>query len=376
MQHLDTQLARHQFDVLQSEISERQTNAEKLRSEIETGSADVLRCEDEIGQLRERLSELEHSIATMQQRGLELKGEADRHESRIQFNDERLNEIASQNSKALADITQAEDRRNAATDELTSISGSLQASEASLAQQRETLEAKRQALQQVERDLQSRQEALRKAQADAFTAAQDLTRVRNEITALDLQKQGNVVRLEKLSAEKIQLEEERARLEARLHEFAVNVEAEKLSVQTKRGSVEERQKRLRQIQEELNQASQEQDKYLHAQSEKRSRLNVLEQLEGSHEGFSAGAVAALRRSQSVIGSLAERIRVPDDYIVAIENALGHNLQLVLTEQPEQAQQILVDLTASKAGRASVAALAVEMSGQPARIRRRHGPRRR
>ena len=33
--------------------------------------------------------------------------------------------------------------------------------------------------------------------------------MRNEITALDLQKQGNVVRLEKLSAEKIQLEEER-----------------------------------------------------------------------------------------------------------------------------------------------------------------------
>ncbi|HEY2081209.1 MAG TPA: chromosome segregation protein SMC [Verrucomicrobiae bacterium] len=360
MQHLDTQLARHQFDVLQSEISERQASAEKLRDEIETGSANVLRCEDEIGQLRERLSELEHSIAAMQQRGLELKGEADRHESRIQFNEERLNEIATQNSKALADIAQAEDRRSAATGELAAIADRLLASEAALAQQRETLEVRRAALQQVERDLQERQESLRKAQADAFAAAQDLTRVRNEITALDLQKQGNVVRLEKLSAEKIQLEEERARLESRLHEFAVNVEAEKLSVQTKRGSVEERQKRLREIQEELSQASQEQDKYLHAQSEKRSRLNVLEQLEGSHEGFSAGAVAALRRSQAVIGSLAERIRVPDDYVVAIENALGHNLQLVLTEQPEQAQQILVDLTASKAGRASVAALAVEM----------------
>src|SRR4051794_6008749 len=127
MQHLDTQLARHQFDVLQSEIAERQSTAEKLREEIEAGSANVLRCEDEIGQLRERLSELEHSIATMQQRGLELKGEADQHESRIQFNEERLNEIASQNSKALADITQAEERRNAAADELTSIADKLQA---------------------------------------------------------------------------------------------------------------------------------------------------------------------------------------------------------------------------------------------------------
>ena len=83
-------------------------------------------------------------------------------------------------------------------------------------------------------------------------------------------------------------------------------------------------------------------------------------MEGAHEGFSAGTLAALRRSRSVISSLADRIRVPDDFVVAIENALGHHLQLVLTEQPESAQQILAELTASKAGRASVAALAVEV----------------
>ena len=37
LQHLDTQLARHQFDVLQAEIAEKQSAVEKLRNEIETG---------------------------------------------------------------------------------------------------------------------------------------------------------------------------------------------------------------------------------------------------------------------------------------------------------------------------------------------------
>ncbi|HYG23266.1 MAG TPA: chromosome segregation protein SMC [Verrucomicrobiae bacterium] len=360
LQHLDTQLARHQFDQLQTEISERQDAAERLRGEIEEGSANVLRCEDEILQLRARLSELEHEIAAMQQRGLELKGEADRHESRIHFNEERLRELESQNSRALAEIAQAEERRQGAADELTSITERLAVSEAAMAQHREALETRQETLRQVENELRERQEELRRAQSAAFSAAQDLTRVRNEITALDLQKQGNTVRLEKLSAEKIQLEEERNRLEVRLEEFALNVEAEKLNVQTTRGTVEERQQRLREIQEELNRAAQEQEKLLHAQADKRSRLNVLEQLEGSHEGFSAGALAALRRSQSVIGSLAERIRVPDQFVTAIENALGHHLQIVLTEQPESAQQILADLTTSKAGRASVAALSVQV----------------
>ena len=44
--------------------------------------------------------------------------------------------------------------------------------------------------------------------------------------------------------------------------------------------------------------------------------------------------------------------------MAVENALGHHLQLVLTEQPESAQAILADLSANKTGRASVAALSI------------------
>jgi chromosome segregation protein len=52
--------------------------------------------------------------------------------------------------------------------------------------------------------------------------------------------------------------------------------------------------------------------------------------------------------------------VPEQFVVAVENALGHHLQLVLTEQPESAQEILADLSANKSGRASVAALSIEI----------------
>ncbi len=359
LQHLDTQLARHQFDVLLGEIRERQDAADQLRNGIETESAAVLQSEDEIAALRERMSELEHEISVTQQRGLELKSEIDRHESRVLFNQERLEEFAAQNAKALSDIAEAEERRGFAQNELNSVTERLAVSEAALEEHREALRQRQAGLQQVENEIRTVQEQLRVAQSEAFAAMQDLTRVRNEINALDLQKQGNVVRLEKLSAEKIQLEEERLSLEARLETFAANFETDKLSVATTRGTVEQRQARLRELQSELQQSSTEQDRLLQQQAEKRSRLSVLEQLEGSHEGFSAGAVAALRQSQAVIGSLADRIRVPDHYVTAIENALGHNLQLVLTEQPESAQQILSDLASNKTGRASIAALSIK-----------------
>jgi len=359
LQHLETQLVRHQFDVLQGEVTERQEIVENLRNEIETGSEDVLRFESEITTLREHLSELEQQVSVQQQQGLELKSGIDRNESRIHFNEERLAEIESQNAKALAEITQAEERCQAASGELLSVTERLAVAEAALDQHRESLQARRESLQQIENDLRERQEQLRQAQSTAYSAAQDLSRLRNEIAALDLQKQGNIVRLEKLSSEKVQLEVERTGLELRLQEFTASVELEKLTVATTRGSVEQRQNRLRELQAELQQASGEQDKFLHQQSDKRSRLTVLEQLEGSHEGFDAGAVAALRQSRSVIGSLADRIRVPDQFIAAVENALGHNLQLVIADQPSSAQEILADLSANKSGRASVAALAFQ-----------------
>ena len=359
LRHLETQLARHQFDVLVAEITERETTAARLRLDMEICSESLLRAEDEILLLRSRLSELEEQIATSQRKGMELRGECDRHDSRIHFNEERLRELEQQNTRALRDITEAEERSRMASDELVLVTEKFNTATAALALHRQTLQQKHDALRAVEQELIAKQDAMRKAQSDAFAAAQQLTRVRNEINALDLLKEGNVVRLEKLSSEKIQLEEERTRLETRLHEFAANVESEKLNVATSRGTVEERQARLKEIQVELNRIGQELDVVVRQQAEKKSRLNVLEQLQESHEGFGAGAQAALKQSKSVLGSLTDKIRVPDEYIAAVESALGHNLQLVLTEQPESAQEILAGLASNKQGRASIAALGLQ-----------------
>src|SRR6267142_1143277 len=93
LQHLDTQLARHQFDVLQAEIAERQFSADQLRTD------------------------LEHQISAAQQQGLELKAQCDRHESRVHFNQERLRELEQRNFRALAEMAEADERTRATEQE-------------------------------------------------------------------------------------------------------------------------------------------------------------------------------------------------------------------------------------------------------------------
>jgi chromosome segregation protein len=360
LQHLETQLARHQFDVLQGEITDRQAQAERVVKEMEICQESVLRVEDEILQLRTQLGGLDQEISLNQQHGLELKAEADRHTSRIEFNGQRLGELERQNEQALHDINQSQERQSIAEQELVAVTERLMASQASLTQLRTALEEKRTALGAIDREVSQKQEALRQAQSAAFASAQGLSRARNELNQLDLQKQGNIVRLEKLNAEQVGLAEERERLEVRLAEFSQAVESERLQVQTSRGTLEERQLRLRSIQGEINAAQQALDGVVRQQAEKRSRLNVLEQLDTQHEGFGAGALAALKQSQNVLGSLADKIRVPGEFVTAVEAALGHHLQLVLTERPESATQILTDLSTNKKGRASIAALGLKL----------------
>ena len=83
LQHLDTQLARHQFDTLHEEIAVRQEATSKSLLEIEVGHETVLRLEDEVLQLRTQLSELDQNISVQQQYGLELKAEIERLEAEL-----------------------------------------------------------------------------------------------------------------------------------------------------------------------------------------------------------------------------------------------------------------------------------------------------
>jgi chromosome segregation protein len=364
LQHLETQLARHEYDGLLAAVTEREEGIEALRRDIETASETVLRAENELGTLRERLAALEHEINQRQQRGLELRSEIERHESRIQYNEQRLGELESRNAEALAEIEQSEARRREAEQELAGLARQLAEVEGALAAQREEQAAKRAAVEAVERELQLRQERLRTLNNDLFRAAQELSRLRNQVSALDLQKQNNRVRLDKLGAEKVQLEEERRETLRRIEAFAQDSEARERSVEARRLELEQRQRRLGELQQRIEALTAELDQAQREQAANQSRRAVLEQLEASHEGFDAGVLAALQREEAVLGTLADRVRAPDEHLVAVEAALGHHLQLVLAEQSEAARGILDELHAGRKGRASIAALALRNGDFP------------
>ena len=356
LRELETKLARHEYDTIDTELQGIRKESEHIRDNLENHSSGIIEEETALKELRQTLTELDRQISATQQRGLELKSEVERHENRIQYNEQRMEELAAQHADAEADIAGAQERRKQVDAELEGINQQLSDSGHSLDRARQHVSEKRSVVETAESEISQRQSELNGTNNEATQLTQRLTGSRNQLNALELQNQGNAARLEKLSAEKIQLEEERSKLETSLSEFERSVEDDSLHVETHRGTVEERQARLSVIGTDLSGTEESLDELLQRQAEAKSRKDVLKQLIESKEGFSAGAQTVLTQFDSAIGSLADQIRVPDEHVRAVEAALGANLQLVITEQPQSADQMLQRLAQGEQGRASIVAL--------------------
>ncbi len=353
LRHLETQLARHEWDLAESDLRRMRDQAERVRTDIESNSGVLLVEENTLKQIRNRLADLDRQVSLVQQRAVELRATVDRHESRLQFNQERRSETAGQRASAQRDIEEVRERHVAIEAELTSIAQQLADFSTTLKAAQNFAGERQVAVEQVTAAARQCQTDLDRAQATSHAMADRATHLRANLGALELQKQNQAQRLERLSAEKIQLEEERKQLEIRLHDFDQSSQSEQLGVVTQRGTVEQRQARLAEIDTQLDATNTALDELMRRQASLRTRRDVLQQLVDSREGFAASALAVLLEHPEARGSLADNLRVPPPFVAAIEAALGANLQAIFAERPQAAHSILASLSKTAAGRVHI-----------------------
>lgn len=87
-----------------------------------------------------------------------------------------------------------------------------------------------------------------------------------------------------------------------------------------------------------------------------SRLKILTHMQEDYEGFGRGIKQLLKTQQAwrnkMCGAVAELFTVPDQFVVAVETALGGALQHIITENEETAKQAIEFLKINKLGRAT------------------------
>ncbi len=100
-----------------------------------------------------------------------------------------------------------------------------------------------------------------------------------------------------------------------------------------------------------------QDKLTLDLSEKQRHISFLENLERNLEGFSQSVRAVMKQAQGgalsgIHGPVSRVIRVPSEYAVAIETALGGAMQNIVTTNEENAKRAIAFLKHKDAGRAT------------------------
>ncbi|NLT95765.1 MAG: chromosome segregation protein SMC [Clostridia bacterium] len=109
----------------------------------------------------------------------------------------------------------------------------------------------------------------------------------------------------------------------------------------------------------LGQLKKEEEQNQAAYQQLLSRLQVLEEMEESGEGYQQGvrSILELRAGNNseisgIIGTIADIITVPKEFEIAIETALGGALQYIVTGDDKAAQKAINYLKAEKKGRAT------------------------
>lgn len=105
-----------------------------------------------------------------------------------------------------------------------------------------------------------------------------------------------------------------------------------------------------------------QNDYHRAQAE----FQALQAMEKNYTGYYAGVRAVMKRQdqmQGIVGTVAELIKIPNDYLLAIDTALASTSQFIVTQDEKSAQAAISYLKQTKQGRATFLPLNVIKSRQ-------------
>ncbi len=148
---------------------------------------------------------------------------------------------------------------------------------------------------------------------------------RNELAGMDQKKKYDVVRGERLSTERLQLEDQRRALEQRVQTYNDGLAELRGDVNTLRAALTAKQSELSEASLQVNVASQTHQAGMTDASQKGARLDVLRQFFAAPDG------------RTTLGNILD---VEPQYGAAIEAALHHAIHTILADDLNAARQLL------------------------------------
>lgn len=304
-----------------------------------------------------KLTKLEEEVEAARRVQMNLSANVQRLDSKAALLDERLKSAQSEITRTDEEISTLERRLEETKARIIQLEIDERECAEAAARVKVDVDAKTRALADLDKLFDDASRAVNDQKASYLELAKEIAAKRNalqnsrqriaQLEAALAKHDSEIAALETQRVETIKTGEEAAALaktlEGRIQEFALEIA--KLGDERKKAETEL---------VDLNRTHADLTREIASKS---SRLGTLREMADSHEGFFEGVrgVMAAAKSGKLVGSfavVADVISVPKGYEVAIETALGANVQDVIADTVDQAKDAIEFLKRNQAGRAT------------------------
>ncbi len=328
---------------------------EEVQNLLSGATTSLVKDEAEIETVKLALTQSDAELERLQKESIDLLSQMERADARVALAREKARRWEEEKEKL-------GEKRGQAEDKLARWRGERLNQETLLADIRKGLEEAAARLGQREEAAADLDAGISDLEKGMDTARGEVIKLMNAMARLNTEN-------ESLHSGQENARQESARLEARereageSHSRAVTLEKQQeAEVAEIRSRIAATTRRRQENQEALGKSRGElaRNQQMLAQKQKtlatiESKLAALGELQKEYDGYYAGVRAVLRRKgapgfEEIQGSVAELIRVPSQYEVAMEVALGPALQNIVARTEKAAKSAIAYLKAEKAGR--------------------------
>ena len=356
---LETHFSRKQLDALEADFSDCHKEIERLTESERATRAQIDNNESALAKERGALDKIDTGIAESRAEVQRLESEIAAHRSRIEFNQQRAEEVAELIQRARSDVADAEKKRNHHAAEIEQTNNSIVEIERHLKEKEGELTRRGKQASEMQKSRTERGARRQELQFVLSKSEGKISTLEGELSGTKARRESTCVQIEQLAKEIQTLSSGRDKL---LRQIAA-------SLKTNRREAVDVQASLQKKEQLLSEAEQNLAVLERTLAEKRSRLDVLRQLNEEGEGLAQGSQAVLKGvddgekfRDAIAGSLVAHLDVDQKFIPAIEAALGRNLHAVVLKNADVAFEIIGQLKKKKLGQA---ALLIPQLTQPA-----------
>ena len=305
--------------------------------------------EGQLRALREKNAQSEASLDSLRARLTRMAEEIHFIESREDLNNERSAALDRDRARIEGEKALAEEKLQREQSNLDEMRKSAELVAEGEAAARRSAEEKEAAAEAVQKELNEKDKALEAARARILELSAAVSSSAAESASLENLKQTLARRLERLKEDEGLSEAES--LSARLKDAEEELTAAKESRSQILAGQNNAEEQRTSLEAELSAALSVIEESRISAGKLTARHKLLEELERSYEGYN-GAVRFMMQQKmpGIIGTAGELLNVPKGWELAIETALGGNVQNIVCDDDASAKKAIALLKSQKAGR--------------------------